>query len=91
VTFTGETATGWQSASFATPTAISANTTYVASVNGNTALGYTYYGLSTSVSNGSLSTVADGHNGVYSTARSTFPATGTAGTNYFRDVIFIVP
>ena len=30
-TFTGETATGWQQVSFATPVAISANTTYVAS------------------------------------------------------------
>ena len=31
VTFTGETATGWQQATFATPVAITANTTYVAS------------------------------------------------------------
>ena len=31
VTFTGETATGWQQASFATPVAVTANTTYVAS------------------------------------------------------------
>ena len=31
VTFTGESATGWQQANFATPVAITANTTYVAS------------------------------------------------------------
>src|SRR5262245_60008126 len=30
-TFTGETATGWQQVSFASPVSISANTTYVAS------------------------------------------------------------
>ena len=31
VTFTGETATGWQQANFATPVAVTAGTTYVAS------------------------------------------------------------
>ena len=31
VTFTGETASGWQQANFATPVAITANTTYVVS------------------------------------------------------------
>ncbi|HWE64593.1 MAG TPA: DUF4082 domain-containing protein, partial [Chloroflexota bacterium] len=87
VTFTGESASGWQSASFATPLAISANTTYVASINSNTALSYTYYGLSTAVRNGPLATVV-GSNGAYTTTRGAFPATGTVGTNYFRDVIF---
>jgi hypothetical protein len=42
------------------------------------------------VSNGALSTVV-GSNGVYSTTRGSFPATSTAGTNYFRDVIFTTP
>ncbi|HWE61621.1 MAG TPA: DUF4082 domain-containing protein [Chloroflexota bacterium] len=90
VTFTNETASGWQTATFSTPIAISANTTYVASVNSNTALGYTASALSISVTNGSLSTVV-GNNGVYSTTRGAFPTTGTAGTNYFRDVIFTAP
>ncbi|HWE61920.1 MAG TPA: DUF4082 domain-containing protein, partial [Chloroflexota bacterium] len=84
VTFTGESASGWQSALFTTPIAISANTTYVGSVNSNTALAYTSSGLSTAVSNGPLATVADGKNGVYSTTRDAFPTIGTAGTNYFR-------
>ncbi|HWE64481.1 MAG TPA: hypothetical protein VHB98_22430 [Chloroflexota bacterium] len=59
-------------------------------MNSNTALNYTSYGLSTAVSNGPLSTVV-GNNGVYSTTRGTFPAVGTAGTNYFRDVLFVGP
>ncbi|HWE61271.1 MAG TPA: DUF4082 domain-containing protein, partial [Chloroflexota bacterium] len=87
VTFSGESASGWQSALFTTPIAINANITYVASVNSNTALSYTSYGLSTAVSNGPLSTVV-GNNGVYSTTRGAFPTVGTAGTNYFRDVVF---
>ncbi|HWE62363.1 MAG TPA: DUF4082 domain-containing protein, partial [Chloroflexota bacterium] len=90
ITFTGESTSGWQAATFATPVAISANTTYVASVNSNTALSYTYYGLSTAVSNGTLATVV-GNNGVYSATRGAFPTTGTAGTNYFRDVVLTTP
>ncbi|HWE63246.1 MAG TPA: DUF4082 domain-containing protein, partial [Chloroflexota bacterium] len=65
VTFSGETASGWQTATFSTPIAISANTTYISSVNSNTAWAGTTSGLTSSVSNGPLSTVADGQNGVY--------------------------
>jgi hypothetical protein len=91
VTFSNETASGWQTAAFTTPIPLSANTIYIASVNSNSALDYTASALSTSVTNGPLSTVADGHNGAYSTTRGAFPAVGTAGTNYFRDVIVTTP
>jgi hypothetical protein len=90
VIFTNETASGWQTAYFATPIAILANTTYVASVNSNVAWGGTDYGLAASVSNGTLKTVADGHNGVYST-RGTFPALSYLSRNYFCDVVFVTP
>jgi hypothetical protein len=90
VIFTKETASGWQTAYFATPIAILANTTYVASVNSNVMFGTTDNGLASSVSNGTLRTVADGHNGVYST-RGTFPVASYLSRNYFCDVVFVTP
>jgi hypothetical protein len=89
--FTNEGASGWQTASFATPIAVSAHITYVASVNSNSVLGYTSHGLAASVSNGTLSTVADGLNGVYSATKGSFPTSSSGGTNYFRDVVFVTP
>ncbi|HWE61771.1 MAG TPA: DUF4082 domain-containing protein, partial [Chloroflexota bacterium] len=88
VSFTNESALGWQTATFATPIAIKAHTTYVASYNDNTKLGYTYNSLTSSVSNGPLSTVADGKNGVVGRTPGSFPTIGTRGTNYFADVVF---
>jgi hypothetical protein len=90
VTFTGESASGWQTASFATPIAILANTTYVASVNSNVAFGTTDSGLATSVSDRTLKTVADGQNGVYN-ASGLFPNLSYLSRNYFRDVVFVTP
>ena len=69
VTFTGESASGWQQATFATPIAVSANTTYVASyfapvgrysVNENYFTSATTRGPLTALQNGT-----DGANGVY--------------------------
>jgi hypothetical protein len=59
-------------------------------VNSNSALGYTSSALSTSVTNGPLSTSV-GNNGVYIGTLGAFPTSGTAGTNYFRDVVFVTP
>jgi len=55
VTFTNETASGWQQASLATPVAVTANTTYVVSYH--TAAGHyalTSNGLASAVTNGDL-------------------------------------
>jgi hypothetical protein len=87
VTFTAETASGWQSQTLATPLAITANTTYVVSVN----TGNTYYvasnsGLASKITNNDLSSVV-GDNGVYAVAGS-FPSGSWESTNYFRDVTF---
>jgi hypothetical protein len=83
VTFTNETASGWQYALFASPIAISALTTYVASVNCNTLFGVTPAGLSSVVVHGPLI----GEGGVETGTVGTFPNTSTT-TNYFRDVLF---
>ena len=97
VTFTNETATGWQQATFATPIAVTANTTYIASYhapNGRYALNT--FGLSTAVTNGPATTLTalasgtDGGNGVYnySTTPGTFPTNTFNASNYWVDVTY---
>lgn len=90
VVFTGETSSGWQEQALATPLDITANTTYVVSVNVNSHYVATGSGLSSSVVNGYLSTVADGANGVFG-AIGTFPTGSFSNGNYFRDVVFLGP
>ena len=88
VTFTNETASGWQVQSLTTPLAIAANTTYVVSVNtGNTYYVGTDKGLASKITNQDLSSVV-GSNGVYGTAGA-FPTGSYQTTNYFRDVVFV--
>ncbi|MCP3421037.1 DUF4082 domain-containing protein [Nocardioides pinisoli] len=94
VTFTGGTASGWQEATFSSPIAVTANTTYVASyftpsryvVNG----GYfsssgTTRGPLTALQNG-----VDGGNGLYryTSTASTFPSLSYNSENYWVDVVF---
>jgi hypothetical protein len=87
VTFSGETASGWQQQELTTPVTIQANTTYVVSVNAVSAYAASGAGLASAVVNGNLSSVADGANGVYGSA-GTFPTQNFNSTNYFRDVSF---
>ncbi|GAA2903755.1 hypothetical protein GCM10010517_69770 [Streptosporangium fragile] len=93
VTFTDETASGWQQATFPTPVTITANTTYVASYH--TTAGYystTRSYFSTQYTNGPLVAPANGTsggNGVYRYgAANTFPDTAYKATNYWVDVVF---
>lgn len=91
-TFTNETDTGWQSATFSRAVPIDANTTYVASYsapNGfySSDLGY----LTTAYDVWPLRALADGEdgpNGVFTTTVGTFPATTWHATNYWVDVIY---
>jgi len=92
VTFSGETSSGWQLASFATPVSINANTTYVISY---VAPGGHYSddtGFFTSaVTNGPLTALKDGTdgvNGVYKYGSKVFPNTGYQSSNYWVDVVF---
>jgi hypothetical protein len=88
VTFSGETASGWQQQSLTSPLAIGAGTTYIVSVNtGNTFYVATTGGLSAQVVNGSLSSVV-GNNGLYGSSGA-FPTSSFQGSNYFRDVVFV--
>jgi hypothetical protein len=94
VKFTGETASGWQQATFATPVAVSANTVYVASYfapKGRYAADSGYF-ASTGTDNGPLHALPSGVSGpngvyVYGTS-STFPGNNFQSTNYWVDVLF---
>lgn len=89
VTFTGETASGWQTATLSTPYETTVNTVYVVTVNSNTEYGATSNGLENVVTNGPLSTIV-GANGVFGTTLGAFPTGTYHSTNYFRDVTFEV-
>src|SRR5262249_799997 len=87
VTFSNETASGWQEARFSTPVSISANTTYVVSYHTNTGYyGATEQGLSTGQHTPPLHVPAGG--GVYKYGWSSgFPTSTYNNTNYWVDVL----
>ena len=85
--FTGESASGWQQQSLATPLAISANTEYMVTVNtGNRSYATTDGGLGSQIVSGDLRTVV-GSNGRYGSVGS-YPTSSWQNSNYFRDVVF---
>ena len=93
VTFTNETATGWQEADFATPIPVTAGVTYIASYlapNG----GYAEddQELAPGVTNGPLEALpsgSSGGNGVYVYTHSVeFPTNTYNSANYWVDVVF---
>ena len=88
VTFSDETADGWQQQDLSTPLDIQANTTYVVSVNINSYFAATYDALTSPVVNGDLSTIADGNNGVFGSPGS-LPTNSYQNSNYFRDIVFV--
>jgi len=91
--FTNESASGWQQVTFATPVAIKANTTYVASYHTNAGhyaanFGYLFVAFD-NVPLHALKHLDDGPNGVYRYgATSAFPDQSYSGTNYWVDVVF---
>jgi len=88
VTFTNETDSGWQQQALPAPLNIAPDTTYVVSVNSISAYGATGGGLAGVVGNGTISSVADKQNGVYTSPAGQFPTSSYNNTNYYRDVIF---
>jgi len=94
VTFTGETASGWQQVNFATPITVTANTVYVASYHVNTGhysadLNYFTTAGHDNAPLHALANGVSGSNGVYSyTSASAFPTQTWNATNYWVDVLF---
>ncbi|MFG1686362.1 DUF4082 domain-containing protein [Nonomuraea sp. NPDC049269] len=93
VTFSGESASGWQQANFSTPVAIDANTTYVASYHTTSGhFSYTLQYFTSQYTSNPLIALADGAqggNGVYTySGTNTFPTSSYQATNYWVDVVF---
>jgi hypothetical protein len=93
-TFTGETASGWQQVTFATPVSITANTVYVASYhanNGHYSFNTNYFSVN-GVDNPPLHALANGvsgGNGVYAYGSSSiFPKGTWNACNYWVDVVW---
>ena len=93
ITFTGETASGWQQVLFSSPVPITANTVYVASyraLTGHYSANLNYF--ATAVDSPPLHALANGvsgGNGVYAYgSTSLFPAQTYSSANYWVDVMF---
>jgi hypothetical protein len=90
VTFSGETASGWQEAQFSSPIAIAANTTYVVSYlapRGAYAINESFAWSSLSASPLQVSGTAPG---VYRYGSSaSFPNAAWNGSNYWVDLVFV--
>ena len=88
VTFTGETASGWQQANFSTPVAITANKVYVASYGltiGHFSANWSYF--ATGGYNNAPLHALQTPNGVYGTL-GTRPLSTHQAANYWVDVVF---
>ncbi|WP_310390326.1 N,N-dimethylformamidase beta subunit family domain-containing protein, partial [Rhizobium sp. 1399] len=92
LTFTNETASGWQTAYFTSPVALTAGQTYTASYHTNTGhYSTTANYFVSNVTSGPLTAPASG-NGVYAYgSASLFPTSTFASTNYWVDVMFTTP
>ena len=93
VTFTGETASGWQQATSPAPVPITANTTYVVSYyapNGAYSANSGYFSSAADKAPlHGLASGTDGPNGVYRYGATTaFPTDSYNNTNYWVDVVF---
>lgn len=86
-TFTQETASGWQTVTFATPISIAAGVTYTASYHSNGYYADTLDYFTTTHTNGPLTAVSG--NGYYTYSDdSLYPTQASGGANYWVDVIF---
>ncbi|EJC71791.1 VCBS repeat-containing protein [Rhizobium leguminosarum bv. trifolii WSM2012] len=92
LTFTNETASGWQTAYFTSPVSLTAGQTYTASYHTNTGHYSTTTGyFASNVTSGPLTAPASG-NGVYRYGSSSlFPTSTFQSTNYWVDVMFTTP
>jgi hypothetical protein len=95
VTFSGESASGWQNAMFSQPIPVSANTTYVVSYlapSGHYSADASFFGGAGAGLAPITATQASGSavNGVYKYGSATsFPSTGFNNTNYYVDAVFL--
>jgi len=85
VAFSGETASGWQRAALSSPVALTPGSVYVVSVGLNSRYSIGYGELANAITNGPLSSVADGQNGVFALDAGSFPTGSYKNANYYVD------
>lgn len=86
-TFLGETVSGWQQVSFASPVTITANTVYVASYHTNVShFSWTANGFSSPMDSPPLHAINSGY--LYGNG-SAFPSNTYLASNYWVDVVFV--
>jgi Domain of unknown function (DUF4082)/Cadherin-like domain len=94
VTFTNETASGWQQATFSNPVALTTGATYIVSYHTNGFYSADSNYFASALTNGPLtapSSATSGGNGVYAYGSSSiFPTSNYNATNYWVDVAFAV-
>jgi len=94
-TFTGETATGWQSVTLPQPVTLTANTTYIASYHTGGFYSASANFFATAHTSGALTaptSAGSGGNGVYTYgAAGSFPTSTFNATNYWVDVLIQAP
>ncbi len=94
VTFTNETASGWQQATFSNPVTLAPGATYVVSYHTNGFYSADGNYFANAITNGPLtapSSAASGGNGVYAySSSSVFPTSSYNAANYWVDVAFAV-
>jgi hypothetical protein len=92
VTFTGETASGWQQANLSTPVAITAGTTYIVAYYAPkgyySADGNYFAAAADNAPLHGLANGTDGPNGVYNYGSAAFPTSGYNSSNYWVDIVF---
>jgi Domain of unknown function (DUF4082)/Cadherin-like domain len=92
VTFTGETASGWQQAFFSSPVAVTTGTTYLVSYHSSGFYSADGGYFVNALTNGPLtapSSASGGGNGVYAYgSTSVFPSNSFNSANYWVDVVF---
>ena len=88
VTYTGETATGWQTASFTQPVQLTAGQAYVASYYAPNGHYSATSGFFTTLWDNTVLAAAPGSNGLYGYGSDQFPTGSYNSTNYWVDPIF---
>jgi uncharacterized membrane protein len=91
VTFTGQTASGWQQQALPEPVAIAADTTYVVSYHSEGFYAFSQDYFTGAVDNPPLRALADGEDGpnaVYKYGAPGFPDQTYESSNYWVDVVF---
>ncbi|MBB3656627.1 hypothetical protein FHX15_001855 [Rhizobium sp. BK650] len=87
VSFTNESLSGWQTATFSSPLQITGGATYIASYHTTGSYVATANYFTSAHTNGSL-TAPSGANGVYAVGGTAFPTSSYQSTNYWVDVVY---